>query len=208
MPRRGLAALGPISPASPAGFLLSEISARRGCSLLPAGSVPWVAGRGARSGPLRGARVHVCEAAEKRARQELKARRQKAAGRPRLFHAPSLFPMKLCLASPFKFPPPFETLRMRSPSPFPGGPRRCVCVRAVHAGRAEGAAPFAVRARALGGEKEPPTARRAARRPSELPRARGQVAPQVTRCRRTEADSVLTCASSRHLPPGGSVAAK
>lgn len=111
-------------------------------------------------GPLRAAarsaRVHVCEAAEKRARQELKARRQKAAGRPRLFHAPSLFPMKLCLASPFKFPPPFETLRMRSPSPFRGGPRRCVCVRAVHAGRAEGAAPFAVRARALGGEKEPP----------------------------------------------------
>lgn len=138
MPRRGLAALGPISPASPAASLPSEISARRGCSLLPAGSVPWVAGRGARSGPLRGARVHLCEAAEKRARQELKARRQKAAGRPRLFHAPSLFPMKLCLASPFKFPPPFETLRMRSPSPFPGGPRRCVCARAVHAGRAEG----------------------------------------------------------------------
>lgn len=68
--------------------------------------------RGPLRGPLRGARASTCAKPRRSvrgARQELKARRQKAAGRPRLFHAPSLFPMKLCLASPFKFPPPFET---------------------------------------------------------------------------------------------------
>lgn len=131
-------------------------------------------------GPLRAAarsaRVHVCEAAEKRARQELKARRQKAAGRPRLFHAPSLFPMKLCLASPFKFPPPFET-HLGCGRRHPSVAARAAAFASAPStrGAPRAAAPFAVGARALGGEKEPPTARRAARRPSELPRAWGQV---------------------------------
>lgn len=213
MPRRGLAALGPISPASPAGFLPSEISARRGCSLLPAGSVPWVARRGARSGPLRGARASTCAKPRRSvrgARQELKARRQKAAGRPRLFHAPSLFPMKLCLASPFKFPPPFETLRMRSPSPFPGGPRRCVCVRAVHAGRAEGGR--AIRCWSPGSRRGEGAADSTSGRPASLGTAPGagtgerrSRSPDVVEPKQTRSSRARRHA---HLPPGGLVAAE
>lgn len=126
-----------------------------------------------------------------------------------LFHAPSLFPMKLCLASPFKIPPPFETLRMRSPSPFRGGPRRCVCVRAVHAGRAEGGR--AIRCSSPGSRRGEGAADSTSGRPASLGTAPGAgtgerrpKSPDVVEPKQTRSSR----ARHAHLPPGGSVAAK
>lgn len=211
MPRRGLAALGPISPASPAASLPSEISARRGCSLLPAGSVPWVAGRGA------------CSAGrcEERARPRVRSRGEACAARIKGASAKSGRQASFISRT---IPFPYENncaLLLRLSSPLPS--RHFGCGRR-HPSVAARAAAFASAPSTRGAPRGPRhslfepglSAGRRSRRqhvgPPGVPRncpGRGDrwrpKSPDVVEPKQTRSSRARRHA---HLPPGGLVAAK